>query len=128
MKSSLLCTFGHVLNFNLIVDYININYKLPKKSIYIFNNFDYPDELYFTYNVENCDSFIENTILIHRKKQTNTLYTINALNSAIKAANNGLLDQSFKLNWEGYQNSILLTDHDNFKVVPLELYTVKNFS
>jgi hypothetical protein len=45
-----------------------------------------------TYNVDlgntKGEFAIGNTILVHRKKQTNTLYTINALNELIKSLNN----------------------------------------
>jgi hypothetical protein len=44
------------------------------------------DEYVCTYNVDqpNINNIPENTILVHRKKETNTLYTINALNELIK--------------------------------------------
>lgn len=127
MKSTLLCTFAHSINIDLVTDYIKLNYTLPRKSIYIFNNSDKQDELYFTYNVDNVDHTIPNTIMIHRKQHTNTLYTINALNAVIRACNNGVLDQNFELDWFRYENSLLLTDSGRHKVVNLKLYTVKNF-
>ena len=44
------------------------------------------NEFVLTYNIEmsNLASIPENTILVHRKKESNTLYTINALNELIK--------------------------------------------
>jgi hypothetical protein len=36
-----------------------------------------------------ADSILENTILLHRKKESNTLYTINALNDLICSLNEG---------------------------------------
>jgi hypothetical protein len=39
-----------------------------------------------------------NTILVHRKKETNTLYTINALNELIKKLNGGVVDIAYKVN------------------------------
>ena len=55
-----------------------------------------------TYNVVKSEvtGFLPNTILLHRKKETNTLYTINAVNHIIKDANNGILDKSYRLQWE----------------------------
>ena len=39
------------------------------------------------------------TILLHRKKESNTLYTINALNALVRQLNNGMLDNRFIINW-----------------------------
>jgi len=50
-----------------------------------------------------------NTILVHRKKETNTLYTINALNALIRKLNGGKLDKSYMVDWGEHKNSILLT-------------------
>jgi len=77
------------------------------------------DEYVVTYNVEqgNVDSIPQNTILVHRKKETNTLYTINALNDLIKKLNGGVVDPSYRVNWQHYRNCILLTNMkkaDNF--------------
>ena len=61
---------------------------------------------------------------IHRKKETNTLYTINALNEAIRKANNGLLDKQYSLEWSEYQNSLLLTNDQGLNVVKTKLYKI----
>ena len=83
-----------------------------------------PNELYCTYNVAAYDDFnkAQSTILIHRKKETNTLYTVNALNAIIRKANNGLLDKTFIIEWNLYQNSLLLTNGDALRRIKLELY------
>jgi len=51
---------------------------------------------------------LKNTINIHRKKSTNTLYTINALNEII-AQNNGSRD----IDWSEYEKCLLLTQKDS---------------
>jgi hypothetical protein len=71
-----------------------------------------------TYNIEiegGQTKILPNTILLHRKKESNTLYTINALNTLIKTLNNGVLDSTFPINWPDYKNSILLTQGDDLK-------------
>jgi hypothetical protein len=52
---------------------------------------------------------IPNTILLHRKKETNTLYTINALNLLIKELNGGVVDSNYKIEWPDFKNTVLLT-------------------
>ena len=84
------------------------------------------DEYICTYNVDfgNVSNFIENTILVHRKKESNTLYTINALNTLIKELNNGELDTSFKVNWSDYRNRVLLTKGAELKRINTKLFKI----
>lgn len=121
MGSILLCTFAHASGVNLIVDYIFQNYELERGSVFIFNNVDDPSENFCTFNVAVVDHFIENTIMIHRKKESNTLYTINALNDLIRSVNGGILDKTFIVDWTAYRNSLLLSVNQDIRIVPLEL-------
>lgn len=119
MKTQLLCTFAHKLDLNIVTDYIQINYIIPEKRIFVFYNEDDPDMLYCTYNISETINRTKNTISIHRKKETNTLYTVNALNQVIRAVNNGVLDKTYQLDWMRYQNSFILTDDEDYRVVDL---------
>jgi hypothetical protein len=83
-------------------------------------------EYVITYNVEqaNVSNIPLNTILVHRKKETNTLYTINALNDLIKKLNGGVVDTSYKVNWQHYQNCILLTQSGDLKQLNTKVYKI----
>ena len=61
------------------------------------------------------------TISVHRKKQTNTIYTINAINKLIELKNNGVLDKSFRIDWDELKNSVLVTAYGKLKVVHTKL-------
>lgn len=78
-------------------------------------------KIMMTYNVDTAnsayDGIIDDTILVHRKKQTNTLYTINALNELIRDLNRGVLDKRFPINWNDYRNCILLVQSEGFNRV-----------
>ena len=96
MKTQLLCTFAKKNNLNEIIDIIISCNTILFDKIYVFNNTNEPNNLICTYNVEFETDFMEgipNTISLHRKKHTNTLYTINALNKIILQLNNGILDK-----------------------------------
>ena len=87
-----------------------------------------------TYNVMYEDDYIAddipNTISLHRKKQTNTLYSINALNEVIRDLNGGVLDKRFPVPWEEYKNSLLLTNDAGLNKIPTKLHKIidtKNF-
>ena len=92
-------------------------------KLYVLQKEDNPNELMITYNVKKSEvsGFLPNTILLHRKKETNTLYTINAVNHIIKDANNGILDKSYRLQWDNYRNSILLTNKDGLNIIHTRL-------
>ena len=123
MRTQLLCTFAHRKDLDLIIDYISKSYTISEKRMFVFSNADKNTELYVTYNVEPDDyKKTPNTIMIHRKKETNTLYTVNALNAIIKKSNNGVLDKKFVINWQIYDNSLMLTDGDDIRHIHLELH------
>ena len=84
------------------------------------------DEYVITYNVEqaNVANIPENTILVHRKKETNTLYTINALNTLIKALNNGVVDPKYRIDWQHYKNCILLTQGNELKQLNTKVHQI----
>ena len=122
-KTNLLCTFAHRKDLDLIIDYISKSYTISEKRMFVFSNAEKSSELYVTYNVEPDDyKKTPNTIMIHRKKETNTLYTVNALNAIIKKSNNGVLDKKFVINWQIYDNSLMLTDGDDVRHIHLDLY------
>tara|TARA_R100001129_G_scaffold178341_1_gene154042 strand:+ start:287 stop:589 length:303 start_codon:yes stop_codon:yes gene_type:complete len=91
-------------------------------ALYIKSN----DEYVLTYNVEqgNVNEIPESTILVHRKKETNTLYTINALNELIKSLNGGVVDTKFPINWQHYKNCILLTQHNELKQLNTKIHKI----
>jgi hypothetical protein len=123
VRTQLLCTFAHKLDLNIVTDYIQINYIIPEKRIFIFYNEDDPDMLYCTYNISETINRTKNTISIHRKKETNTLYTVNALNQVIRTVNNGVLDKTFNLDWMNYQNSFILSDNNvGYHIVDLGFF------
>tara|TARA_Y100001938_G_C8021436_1_gene395556 strand:- start:315 stop:704 length:390 start_codon:yes stop_codon:yes gene_type:complete len=128
MKTQLLCTFCSKYELDDCIELIKLGTTVVFNKIYVFENLDESDSLICTYNVEKTDDFIQNskTMAIHRKKETNTLYTINALNEAIRKANNGILDKKFSLNWSEYRNSLLLTNDKGLNAVKTKLYKIVN--
>jgi hypothetical protein len=123
LRTQLLCTFAHRKDLDLIIDYISKSYTISEKRMFVFSNAEKSSELYVTYNVEPDDyKKTPNTIMIHRKKETNTLYTVNALNAIIRKSNNGVLDKKFVINWQIYDNSLMLTDGDDVRHIHLDLY------
>ena len=127
MKTQLLCTFAKKNNLNEIIDIIISCNKILFDKIYVFSNTTETSNLICTYNVEFDTDFMEgipNTISLHRKKHTNTLYTINALNQIILQLNNGVLDKKFPIPWDNYRNCILLYNDDKLVEIKTKIHKV----
>ena len=62
--------------------------------------------------------------MVHRKKESNTMYTINALNKLISDLNGGVIDKSFQIDWDIYRNSVILTNGDSYKVLKTSLFRI----
>lgn len=117
MANKLFCTFSQKSKLDERIDEILSQYTILYGKIFVLASPE-SEEYLCTYNVDLEDrnkSVLPNTILLHRKKESNTLYTINALNSVIRSVNGGILDLNYKINWQDYRNSVLLTQGEEFK-------------
>ncbi len=125
MSNKLFCTFSTEETLDDVLTSIREKYRIVYNKIFVLYSKS-QNEYICTYNVDfgNVSTFLDNTILVHRKKETNTLYTINALNTLIKELNDGKLDNSFKINWSDYRNCILLTKGPELKRINTKLFNI----
>tara|TARA_E500000331_G_scaffold355511_1_gene411183 strand:- start:1519 stop:1920 length:402 start_codon:yes stop_codon:yes gene_type:complete len=131
MKTQLLCTFTTKDELQTSLQEIRTNYKIVYNYIYVLQNKGNLNELFVTYNIDTQyqpSKPLENTILVHRKKQSNTLYTINALNELVKEENNGVLDKTFSIDWDKFKNSIIVTNVDGTKKISTRIFEIIDFS
>lgn len=125
MNNKLFCTFTDERELEELVHTINESYDILYGKIFVLyiksNN-----EYVCTYNVDptTAEEILPNTILVHRKKESNTLYTINALNELIKLLNGGVVDIYYKVNWQHYKNTILLTQHNELKQLKTKIHKI----
>ena len=76
MNTQLLCSFSTRRDYKSIIDIVKESYDVVFKKIYLLENLDNNRQLMLTYNVVKGSSIhLPQTISLHRKKQTNTLYT-----------------------------------------------------
>ena len=124
MNNRLYCTFTTNENVKEITKRIKNSYVILFNKIFVLESLD-GQKVMLTYNVDmnnsSTNGIIDNTILVHRKKQTNTLYTINALNELIKSLNNGYLDKKYTINWNDYKNCILLIQTEGFNKIDTKI-------
>lgn len=125
MSNKLFCTFATEETLSEVLASIQERYKIIYSKIFVLYSKS-QDEYICTYNVDfgNVGTFLENTILVHRKKESNTLYTINALNTLIKELNGGVPDPSYRVNWADYRNCILLTKGPELKRINTKLFQI----
>lgn len=131
MNTQLLCTFTTREELDITLQSIREKYTIVYNYIYILQNKSNLDELFVTYNIDTDNQPeipLVGTILIHRKKESNTLYTINALNELIKEENGGKLDKRFQLDWRKFRNSIILTNPTGTKRIQTRVYEVISFT
>jgi hypothetical protein len=123
--NKLFCTFVRRRELDEAVERITTTYPILYNKIFVLSITDRRD-LAITYTPDTTERLpiSEDTILVHRKKHTNTLYTINAMNIIIKMNNNGVLDKSYQLNWELYKNTILLSNDDELNKLPTKVYKI----
>jgi hypothetical protein len=126
MNKQLLCTFSNSSNYNEIIKELSNQYEIVDKKIFVFVNEKTPSELYLTFNIikGTGNNRHKGTISIHRKKQTNTLYTLNAMNRLIEDENNGIFDKNFQLDWNLYKDSLILTNEVGVKIIRLKLFCI----
>lgn len=127
MQTQLLCTFTKREELQTILEKIKQTYTIVYNYIYVLQNKSNLDELYITYNIDTQykpTTPLKDTILVHRKKQSNTLYTINALNELVKEENGGKLDKSFEIDWEKFRNTIIVTNTEGTKKLSTRIFEV----
>lgn len=129
VNNRLFCTFSTLENLEESLNNITSKYNILHNKIFVLH-IKSNDEYACTYNVDqgNINSLPENTILVHRKKDSNTLYTLNALNELIKRLNDGVVDPKFPINWQHYKNTILLTQHDELKQLKTRIHQIVEVS
>lgn len=125
LNNKLFCTFTSGEELETLIENITTSYTIMYNKMFVLF-VKSTNEYVLTYNVDqgNINIIPENTILVHRKKETNSLYTINALNELIKKLNGGVVDISYKVNWQHYRNCILLTQHNELKQLNTKVHSI----
>jgi hypothetical protein len=128
--NKLFCTFTTHDELDITVSTINRRYSILYNKVFILES-PQSKELMCTYNIDTgnvSEEPLPNTILLHRKKESNTLYTINALNALIRQLNNGILDTKYIINWADYKNCILLNTGPELRKLDTAIYKIIDLS
>lgn len=127
LNNKLFATFTTLEELEDLISHLNNTYSIMYSKIFVLQLSE-NNELVLTYNVDqgNVNSIPDNTILVHRKKEYNVLYTINSLNELIKSLNNGVVNPSYRIDWQHYRNTILLTQKNELKLLKTKIFRIVN--
>jgi hypothetical protein len=127
LNNKLFATFTTLEELDGLINHLNNTYSIMYSKIFVLQVSE-NDELVLTYNVDqgNVNSIPDNTILVHRKKEFNVLYTINSLNELIKSLNGGVVNPAYRIDWQHYRNTILLTQHNELKLLKTKIFRIVN--
>ena len=122
MRPQLLCTFTYIDKLPYCIGEIYKTYTVEAVSnVKCYSYVEEPNNVVCIYNVEGSNKRMKDTISINRKKETNSLYSINALNSLIRSLNDGVLDKTYRIDWTHYQDMLLLSDSEyNCRAIKIE--------
>lgn len=125
----LICLFTLEPEIDNTVSMIEKTYDIVFKRIFILS-IEASPELICSFNIErgNVRKQLPGAMLVHRKRETNTMYTINSLNALVRSENNGILDNSYSVDWSKYQNSILVTSNNELKVLKTKVFQIVNLN
>jgi len=125
LNNKLFCTFTDLEGLDALIEDIQSKYTIIYNKMFVLEIVG-KDEYVVTYNVDqgNVHTIPDNTILVHRKKESNTLYTINALNELIKKLNGGVVDTNYKIDWQHYRNCVLLTQHNDLNQLNTKIHKI----
>lgn len=117
-KLNLLATFIQKEELETTLQKIKEYFKDQEHlKIFQFKNIDDETKLILTYTVTLDDSkifeyskAIPGTINLHRKKETNTIYSINALNYIVELETGKKEKNSnYQIQWENYKNCVIIS-------------------
>ena len=117
LNNKLFCTFTDLNGLDALVSELSSKYSIIYNKMFVLEIVG-KNEYVVTYNVE------QGNVSDIPKKESNTLYTINALNELIKKLNGGVVDTKFPIDWNHYKNCVLLTQHNELNQLNTKIYKI----
>ena len=78
-------------------------YPLPHRKMWLLESPDTTENM-ITYNIaDGVKLQHKNTLIVHRQRSSNTLYTINGINTLIEQTT-GRRDRDYRINWSHYKH------------------------
>lgn len=124
-NTQLLCTFSKFQTYINEIESLSKYYQIVDKKVYVLQSGDNNDDIFLTFNViKTNDAFYPHTMSVHRKKEYNIIYSINALNELIKMENNGVVSTSHQIAWNNYRSCFITSRDGKVKITPTKLLKI----
>jgi hypothetical protein len=124
-NGQLLCTFSTLKGYQEEIAALTKVYTISGDRIYVLVNLERADDIFLTFNGNKIgEEYYPRTISVHRKKDYNVLYSINALNELVRLDNSGSFSSQVNINWEKYRNSLITTKDGKLKITPTKLVKI----
>lgn len=128
-RTILLASFIFPERLDWFLGYLEKKFSISRDKVFVYKNLDDESKLIVTFKFRvkegrrvNFKSLFPSAILIHKKG--NAIYTINALNKLIEVESNGDIGnidhKSVKIDWDAYQNKLILTNNNNLSIFAIE--------
>jgi hypothetical protein len=91
----------------------------PDSSIFVIQNRYDDNEIFITFNTE-YNFKTPGIIKIHKKRETNTLFSVDAVNH-LSIQENGRIDKDWIPNWNEFENCLLLMRDGDLAVIPTKI-------
>jgi len=122
-----LASFVYLDKIDSFKKYLYNRFKILDKNIFQYT-FNEEDKKILTFMVRlnqgqrvDTSSFYPPTIIVHKKGEC--FYTINALNQLIESIsdtdNGNINHQDVKIDWDNYQNKMLIIKNDDLKILTI---------
>jgi len=114
----LLMSFSNEGEYKTHLQVIREIYR-PDSSIFVIQNRYDDNEIFITFNTQ-YNFKTPGIIKIHKKRETNTLFSVDAVNH-LSIQENGKIDKEWSPNWEEFNNCLLLMRDGDLAVIPTKV-------
>jgi hypothetical protein len=114
----LLMSFSNESEYKTHLQVIREIYR-PESSLFVIQNRYDDNEIYITFNTQ-YNFKTPGIIKINKKRDTNTLFTIDAVNH-LSMQENGEILKDWSPNWNEFENCLLLMRDGEFSVIPTKV-------
>lgn len=123
--SLFLCTFSNIDEYQKDISKILKIHSVVGNRIFVLQNKTNFNEIFLTYNVtDKCAVDATNTVIAHRKRRLNVIYSINALNEILALKTNQSIGENYKIDWANYKNKLILIRNKKLEIVSTKIYSI----
>ncbi len=116
-----MCTFSNQKKLEQHLSFIVNNVKVWDNRILVLQSISNCNLYYLIYNTPTKIQNLRDTIVVHRHKSTNTLYTINCVNWLVNKKISVNAQNEKVVKWQNYKNCFMVVKDDKLTVIELKL-------